>query len=392
MDTAFDIPESDVISWRRHFHAHPELSNEEHETAAFVQRVLDGLGIATSRPTPTSVLGILHGTAPMPYGRQVTCVGLRADMDALPVQEQTGEPFASTVPGVMHACGHDAHTAMLLGTAATLANLRGSFAGTVKFFFQHAEEKNPGGAKFMIENGVMDGVDEVFAVHVMNGPRGTIGIAKGNATSSAGGFFVDVQGVGSHGSMPHKGIDPVLCAAQLVVALNHIVSRSLDPGHFVVVNPGLNVCSGAPNIIADSARVGVSIRTYDPGDTEIAYRRCEEVVDGICKAYSCSYEFEWVPPYDIVHNDPAVVDGTLVSARKIVGEERAWVSPPTSGSEDFSEFTKAAPGAFICLNAGEASDGLPFQNHHPKFNIVEDVLALGVRLEVQIVLDRLGVE
>ncbi len=391
MSIAFEIPEADVITWRRHFHANPELSNEEHQTSAYVEKILNELGVQTSRPTETSVLGIIEGSAPIPSDREVTCVALRADMDALPVAEETGEPFASTVSGVMHACGHDAHTAMLLGAAKTLMGLRDSFAGTVKLFFQHAEEKNPGGAKFMVQNGVMDGVQEVFGLHVMNGPKGTIGIAKGNATSSAGGFFLDVKGVGSHGSMPHKGVDPVLCAAQLVVALNHIVSRSIDPAHFVVVNPGVNICSGAPNIIADSAKVGVSIRTYDPVDTAIAYRRCEEVVDGICKAYGCTYEFDWVPPYDVVYNDPDVVDRVLESARKVVGEEGAWVAPPTSGSEDFSEFTKVAPGAFICLNAGDSSDGLDFQNHHPKFNIVEDVLAIGVRTEVQIVLDRLGI-
>lgn len=385
------IPEGEVVEWRRHLHAHPELSYQEHETAAYVHKHLDLMGVETSRPTETSVLGVITGTAPVPEGRAVNGIAMRADMDALPVSEETGEPFSSTVDGVMHACGHDAHTAMLLGAAKTLMGLRGRFAGTVKLLFQHAEEQNPGGAKFMVEAGVLDGVDAVFGAHVMNGPAGTVQACKGHATSSAGGFLLTVQGQGSHGSMPHHGIDPVLCASQIIVALNHIVSRSVDPAHLVVVNAGMVSGGGAPNVIPDTARLGCSIRTYRPDDAEIAYRRAREVVEGICTAYGCTFEVEWVPPYDIVDNDPAMVDAVLAAARKVVGADAAHESGPTSGSEDFSEFTKVVPGCFWILNAGDESDGLPFQNHHPKFNIVESALAVGVRTEVQIVLDLLGV-
>ncbi len=239
MALTFTVPEADVVAWRRHLHANPELSNQEHQTAAFIEERLQELGIETSRPTDTSVVGQLSGTRPGPPPGGIKCIALRADIDALPVQEETGEPFASTVPGVMHACGHDAHAAMLLGTAKVLSEIRDQFSGGVKLFFQHAEEVNPGGAKGMIAAGVLDGVDHVFGFHVMNGPVGTISAPKGVATSSTGGFYVTIQGKGGHGSMPHMSVDPLLCASQIVVGLNHIVSRSVDPKNLVVVNAGV---------------------------------------------------------------------------------------------------------------------------------------------------------
>lgn len=204
-------------------------------------------GVETSRPTQTSVLGALTGAHEGRSRTGMSCIALRADVDALPIQEETGEPFSSTVPGVMHACGHDAHTAMLLATAKVLSQRRDLFTGTVKFFFQHAEEVNPGGAKFMIEAGVLEGVEHVFGFHMMNGPKGTICAPKGIATSSTGGFFVTIQGQGGHGSMPHKAVDPLLCASQIVVGLNHVVSRSTDPATLVVVNAGVMAGGTAPN-------------------------------------------------------------------------------------------------------------------------------------------------
>lgn len=387
----FAVP-PEVVAWRRHLHAHPELSYEEHETAAWVEERLHEFGIETWRPTVTSIVGTITGTRAAPAASGVTCIAVRADMDALPVQEQTGLPFASTVPGVMHACGHDTHTAMLLGTAKVLSENRHLFHGTVKLFFQHAEEKNPGGAKFMIEKGCLDGVQQVYGFHVMNGPAGTVQVPKGCASSSAGGFFLTIQGRGSHGSMPQAGIDPVLCGAQIIVALNHIASRNIDPKKFTVVNAGSFSGGTAPNVIPDTARLGCSVRTYSKEEAQIAYRRCEEVVAGICAAYGCTYEFEWVPPYDVVYNDPTLVDTVLASTRTALGgEEKAWECEAFSGSEDFAEFTNRLPGVFVLINGGNAEEGFPFQNHHPGFTVKEsETLEAGVRTEVQIVLDALG--
>ena len=200
-------------------------------------------------------------------------IALRADTDALPIQEETGESFSSTVPGVMHACGHDVHTAMLLGTAKVLVERRDELAGTVNLFFQHAEELNPGGARDMVRAGVLQGVDRIYGFHVMNGPSGTVSVPRGNATSSAGGFFLDIQGQGSHGSMPHQGIDPVLCASQIVVALNHVVSRSLDPAQLAVVNPGSISSGSAPNVIPDTARLLDPHLRRGDGDHRLPTRR-----------------------------------------------------------------------------------------------------------------------
>lgn len=384
----FEVPEDRIVEWRRHIHAHPELANEEQATASYVEGVLHELGVQTYRPTPTSVVGSITGAAP---GKgAASCIALRADMDALPVQEETDLEFSSTVPGVMHACGHDAHTAMLLGAAAVLVRSRHLFSGTVKLLFQHAEELNPGGAKFMVEAGAMRGVDEVYGLHVVHGPLGTVSVPHGNATSSAGGFFLDIQGVGAHGSTPHLGIDPALCASQVIVALNHIVSRNMDPEGFLIVNPGFIASGKAPNTLPDSAKVGCSIRTTNPEVAQMAYRRCEEVVAGICAAYGCTYEFNWVPPYDIVYNTPELADAVIAAAAKIVGTCNANVGKAMAGSEDFSEFTKVSPGAFAFLCAGDDANGLYYQNHHPKFGIVESVLAKGAGIHVQVALDRLG--
>lgn len=389
MTPQITVPEEDVIAWRRHLHAHPELSFEEHRTAAFVEEKLRSFGIETHRPTETSVVGTIHGTQELPDGG-LRCIALRADIDALPVQEESGLEFASTVPGVMHACGHDAHTAMLLGTAQVLTGMTDRFGGTVKLIFQHAEEKNPGGAKGIVEAGVLEGVDQIYGIHVMNGPVGTVQIAHGVATSSAGGCFLTITGVGSHGSMPHKGTDPLICAADVVVALNHIVSRDIDPWAFCVVNVGMLQCGAAPNVISDSAKLGISIRTFGNEEYRTALRRVEEVVDGVCRAYGCGYEFQWVPPYDVVENGPEAVRIATAAAQRAVGEENVVEVGPTSASEDFSAFTQVVPGCFIFLCAGDESDGLPHQNHHPGFGIREDVLAHGVRTEVQLVLETLG--
>ncbi len=384
---SFQIPSADVVSWRRHLHARPELAYEEFATAQFIEERLAEFGIDTYRPTPTAVVGTLTG-----WGRgKPRTIALRSDTDGLPVEEETGEPFSAT-NGLMHACGHDAHMAMLLGAASTLAGLRERFSGTVKFFFQPAEERNPGGAKFMVEAGVMEGVDRVFGLHVLNGPKATMGMARGVATSSAGGWFLTIHGTGGHGSMPDKANDPVICAAQVVLALNTIVSRNIDPFDAVVVNVGMIQAGSAPNVIPDSVRIGCSIRTFSEAAAEVAYRRADEIVDGLCRAYNCTYEFMRVDPYPVVVNDARLVDECLHTAATVLGGgDKVSVVPPMSGSEDFSEFSNVAPGVFAFLYAGDASDGLEFQNHHPKFSIVEDpTLDCGTAYWVQLVLDQLA--
>ncbi|MDO5498324.1 MAG: amidohydrolase [Propionibacteriaceae bacterium] len=384
-----EVPLDDVVAWRRHLHANPELSFKEFETSDFLIKTLKQLGVESSKPTKTSVVGVIQGTKTIADPTRM--IALRADTDALPVQEETGLPFASKVPGVMHACGHDAHTAMLLGTAAALIKNRDQFGGTVKLIFQHAEEQNPGGARDLVAAGVLQGVARIYGFHVMNGPVGTVAVSRGAATSSAGGFFLTIQGQGSHGSMPHKGVDPVVCAAQVVVALNHIVGRNMDPNDMVVVNPGMVQSGEAPNVIPDTAKLGCSIRTTSTEASRIAYQRAEQVVKGICLAYGCSYRFEWVRPYDVVINDDDCVEVVLKAAAIAVGEDNVNVVPASGASEDFSAYTAVVPGAFVLINGGDQAQGLPFANHHPKFDVVEHpTLSIGCATQLQIVLHELG--
>lgn len=381
----FEVPEADIIHWRRQIHANPELSFKEVETSNLVAETLSRFpGIEISRPTPTSVIGILRGGGP---GKTIA---LRADMDALPITEETGLEFASRNPGVMHACGHDAHTAMLLGTAAVLSRITERLHGTVKLIFQHAEEQPPGGARELMAAGVVDDVDAIFGLHVMNQKTGTINIAKGPASTSADGFWLTIHGRGSHGSMPQDGIDPVLVGAQLVLALNTIVSRSVDPSHMVVVNAGTFQSGEAPNVIPDTAKLGVSIRTKNDTDRNLVHRRAEEIVKGICDSYGATYDIDWILGYGIVQNDPELADVAARAAAKAVGEANATIGPPFSASEDFSAYTDKVPGCFITLGGGTAQDGMPYQNHNPKFDLHEQAMASGARTEVQIVLDMLS--
>ena len=385
MTTTFDVPEADIIAWRRHIHAHPELSYKEVNTSQFVAETLDSFGpIAITRPTKTSVVGVLRGA------REGKTIALRADMDALPLQEKTGADYASTVPGVAHACGHDAHTAMLLGTAKVLSGLTERLAGTVKFIFQHAEEQPPGGAQELVQAGVLDDVAAIFGLHIMNQKVGTIQIAQGVATTSADGFYLTVKGRGSHGSMPQDGIDPILVGAQIVLGLNTIASRSVDPSHMVVVSVGTFQSGSAPNVIPDTAALGVSIRTTDKEDRVIVRQRADAIIKGTCESYGAGQDTEWIQGYAVVQNDPALVEVALKAARTAIGAENVSIAPASSASEDFSAYTEKVPGCFLFLGGGTAADGLPYENHNPKFNIVESAMANGTRVEVQIILDMLG--
>ncbi|MFJ2033259.1 M20 family metallopeptidase [Streptosporangium sp. NPDC087985] len=384
MSLASEIPTADIVSWRRHIHENPELSFKEFTTSSFIAELLTGFGIEVQRPTRTSVLGVLRG------GRgDGGTVALRADIDALPLQEETGLPFSSKTAGVMHACGHDAHAAMLLGAAKTLTGLRSDFAGTVKFIFQHAEEVPPGGAQELVKAGVLSGVDGIFGIHVMNQKLSTLSIHKGAASTAAGGFFLKIQGRGSHGAMPQNGIDPVLVGAEIVLALNTITSRNTDPANMNVVNVGVFQSGEAPNVIPDTAKLGCSIRTASDADWELMARRAKDIVAGICAANGAEYAFQWFDNYPVVQNDSRLADLAHAAARKVIGDA-AYFGPGTSASEDFAFYTGIVPGCFLFLGAGTHEDGLDFANHSPKFDIIEDCLPIGAAVEVQIALDFLA--
>lgn len=376
------IPAQKVNEWRRHIHQNPEVSFEEANTSDYVAGVLDSFeNIEVIRPTDTSVLGILEGARP---GRTVA---FRADMDALPVQEETGLSFASQVPGVMHACGHDTHTAMLLGTAATFSKLQDKLKGNVYFLFQHAEEQHPGGARDIIETGVLEPVDAFFGMHVLpNYPVGHVGILPDGAASTASdSFALTIQGKGSHGSMPHLGIDPIVIGAEIVGGLQSVVSRNTTPGEMAVLSIGTFKAGTAPNVIADKATLGGTVRTTTPETRALIQERTESIVENLTEAYNADYELDYQNSYPAIQNDSALNDLTRNSAITILGEDKVFDAEMMTASEDFAYYADLAPVSYFALGIG---DGVA--NHHPKFNPDERAFLNGVKVQVQVLLDYLN--
>jgi amidohydrolase len=378
-----DIPVDKVIEWRRHIHQNPELSFKETNTSDYVADILKSFGtIEVKRLTPTGVIGILRGKT------QGKTVAFRADMDALPVPEETGFPFASIVKGVSHACGHDAHTAILLGTAATLSRMQDDISGTIYFIFQPGEEQDPGGALGIVKSGALKGVDAFFALHVFPSmPPGSIAmLPKGSASTTADSFYLTIQGKGTHGSMPHLGVDPVVVGSEIVVALQTIVSRNVTPGEMTVISVGKFQAGSAPNVIPDTAELAATVRTVSETTRLLVADRVKAIVDGITKANGATYTLDYAFGTPSVQNDPALVDLAKAAAIKILGTGRVYESPSRMpGSEDFANYKIVAPECLIILGVGPGP-----ANHHPKFTIDESALAEGVKVEVQIILDYLS--
>lgn len=371
-----------VIEWRHHIHQQPELSFQEKNTADYVANVLKGLGnIEVTRPTATSVLGKLKGAKP---GKTVA---FRADMDALPVQEETGLPFASSVANVSHACGHDMHTAMLLGTATVLSGMQKDIPGTVYFIFQHAEEKAPGGATEIIKSGALKGIDAIFGMHVIpNFPVGHVGLLPvGAASTASDGFTLTIQGKGSHGSMPQLGVDPIVVGAEIVGALQTVVSRNVTPGEMAVVSVGKFQAGNAPNVIPDKAELAATVRTVSDDTRQLVATRIKSLIDNICKAYGATYDLNYVFSYPAIQNDEALRSLAKASVTKILGEDQVFDAPRMPASEDFSYYKEVAPTYFMALGVGPGP-----ANHSPKFNPDESALLNGVKAEVQILLDYLN--
>lgn len=373
--------EKEVLEWRRHIHQHPERSFHEVATAHYVDSLLTSFGnIEVSHPTPTSVLGILRGSSP---GKSVV---FRADMDALPVQEETGLSFASIVPGVSHACGHDAHTAMLLGTAKMLSKMEKEIHGTVYFLFQHAEEEGTGGAQQIIETGVLKGVDAFFGMHVIpNYPAGHIGILPaGAASTSADGFNLTIEGKGSHGSMPQMGIDPIVTGAEIVMALQTVVSRNVTPGEMAAVSVGKFQSGNAPNVIPDKAEIAATIRTISEPTRQLVATRIKDIIQYITLANGATYKLDYIFGYPVIENDETLREQARQSAIKALGKQQVFDAPRMTASEDFSYYNEVAPTCFMILGVGDGA-----ANHSPKFNPDEKAWINGVKTEVQIILDYL---
>jgi len=366
-----------VIADRRHLHEHPELGFQEVETARFVADRLRALGVEDIRT------GIAQtGATALIRGRQGPgkTVLVRADMDALPIEEENEVDYRSKQAGVMHACGHDAHTAMLLGVGRLLMERRDRFAGTVKLLFQPAEE-GPGGAKPMIEAGVLNDppVDAVLGMHMaQEAPLGVIALRAGPAMAASDGFTLVIHGKGGHGARPQSTIDPIAVGAQIVVALQTIVSREVDPTESAVVTVGAFRAGEAANVIPDTAELRATVRSFSPDVRQQLARRIEEVVRGIAGAMRAEVDFQYRFGYPPTVNDPVMTDLVRAAATELIGAERVVESPQMMGAEDFSYFLEQRPGCFFYVGSRNEERGLIWGHHHPRFDIDEEALGVGI--------------
>ena len=382
-----------MIAWRRDLHEHPELGNREFRTAAVVAAHLRRLGFDEVRTevAHTGVVGLLKGGLPGPV------VALRADMDALPVAEESDLPFASKVRtewngeqvGVMHACGHDAHTAILMGVAEVLAGQRAGLRGSVKFIFQPAEELPPageeGGAKLMIEQGAMDGPrpNAIFGLHVTSMlPLGVIGYRPGPVMASADNFNITVHGRQTHGAMPWLGVDPIVTAAQVVLGLQTVVSRGLDlTKEPAVVTVGMIKGGLRENIIPDSVEMRGTIRAFDEAMRDDIHERVTYLAQAISRGSRAGCTVCIQKNYPVTVNDPALTDAMRPTLERVAHGKGLLLVPKVMGSEDFSFFQRVVPGLFIFLGVtpGGVDPGSTAPNHSPRFHIDEACLVQGVR-------------
>ena len=368
--------EPEIIKTRRIVHQHPELAYHEEVTAKLVADRLEALGIDVKRKVGgTGVLGTLRGS------KKGRVVALRADMDALPVQEMSDVDFRSKTDGAMHACGHDTHVAMLLGAARILADHRDELHGTVKFLFQPAEEHGGrGGALPMIEDGVMKDpkVDYVFGLHIDSIRKsGEIGFREGPVMAAPDGFKVKIIGRGGHGSAPHQTVDPIYVAAHVILALQGVSSRMIDPVRPFVISVGAVHSGTKENIIPDEAVLDGTIRTLDESTRKVAKRKVEEVVKGVCKTFGARAEVDFEKDaYPVTINDPKATGRAVGVLKKIPGikvKRVEWLL----GGEDFSRFLQKAPGTFYFLGTDNPAKGCIYPNHSSKFKVDEEVLKFG---------------
>lgn len=375
-----------TISWRRHLHMHPELSFHEHKTAQFVFETLAAMpGLELSRPTATSVVARLKGTSP---GR---VIAVRADMDALPITEENDVPYQSRVDGVMHACGHDGHTSILLALAQILSEHKDDIRGEVRFIFQHAEELAPGGAEELVDGGVMDAVDQVIGLHLWSPLEfGKIALISGPALASPDSFTFTVVGRGGHAAIPQETVDPIAIGAQIVTALQQIVSRNIDPLEDVVLSITQFIAGTTFNVVPETAFLSGTVRTFDAGVRARVPELMERVIKGVTSAFGATYEFTYDRGYRPVVNDPELTSRLSRVVEREFGAATLEPLNPIMVGEDFSAYQQKAPGVFAMVGAGNAAAGITYPHHHPRFQIDERSLELGLRYLLVSTLDLLA--
>ncbi|MCF8109870.1 MAG: amidohydrolase [Desulfobacteraceae bacterium] len=373
-----------MVRLRRQFHMYPETGWNEHETSAAVQAALERLDIPFTTVAQTGVIAVIEG------GQPGGTVALRADMDALPLQEKNGHDYVSRNPGVCHACGHDAHMAMLLGAAAVLVDIRDQIKGRVKLVFQPAEEIF-GGAGAIIDAGGINGTDGIFGLHIIgNLPAGQAAVSPGPVMAAANHFTVDVTGRSGHGGRPHEGVDALLAGSPIIMNLQSVASREINPLDTVVVSVGRLSAGTAYNIIAGSALLEGTTRCFSEHVNEVLPGRMERVIKNTAQAYGAGADLDYTPSVPPTVNDLSCTRLAEKTIDQVCGSGNRGRQQPVTGAEDFALYLRQVPGVFVFLGGGNKEKGLVFPQHHESFDIAEEALSVGAALHARYAVDFLN--
>lgn len=376
----------DMVRWRRYLHERPELSYNERETANFIASRLAEWGVEVRRGAAGhSVIGIIRGE-----GRGPT-VALRADIDALPIQDEKTCEYASRKPGIMHACGHDAHTAALLALARWFAERRRELFGTLMLIFQHAEEQSPGGASAVLESGAIDEADVIYGVHLWTPcPAGHVYSAPGAMMAAADEFRIEIAGKGGHGGLPHQTVDSIVVAAQTVTGLQTIVSRNVSPTDSCVVSVGIIQAGTAFNVIAEQCTMIGTVRSFDEETRALAEARLRRVAEDTAAMHGATAEVRYINGYPPLVNHDREVERFFHAAGRAFGTDRVHSMKPIMAGEDFAYYLRKIPGCFMFVGAGNKEKGIVYPHHHPKFDIDESAMPQAARLLASMALDYLA--
>jgi amidohydrolase len=374
--TWFDQLQENMVEWRRHLHKNPEISFQESKTAAFVADKLESWGIEIRRQVGGhGVVGTIRGAKPGPV------VLLRADMDALPIQDEKECEYRSSVDGAMHACGHDGHTSALLGTAYYFSLNRDELQGEIRLLFQPAEELLPGGAVSVIKDGILEGVDVIYGIHLWTPfPVGTAASCAGPLMAAADDFYIEITGKGGHGGMPQSTNDSVVAGSALVMQLQSVVSRSVDPLRPAVLTVGTIQGGSAQNVIAETCRLSGTIRTFDEETRTVMKERLHEVTELTAATYGTTAQVRYIMGYPPVVNDTHEASRFFNEAKSVFGEENVQEASKLMPAEDFAYYLERVPGCFMFVGAGNPVKGAVYPHHHPKFDFDEDAMINAVRL------------
>jgi amidohydrolase len=362
-----------LVSWRRHLHAHPELAFQEVETTALIIDLLEQWGIAYERPLATGVIATVRGSKPGPT------VAVRCDIDALPIREENTFDFASKVDGHMHACGHDGHTSIQLGLVKILSELKSEINGEIRFFFQPAEEVIESGARHLIEKGALNGVDVILGLHLLSDLEvGKIGLLDGPIMASVDEFAITVLGSGGHGAFPHQTKDALVVAAGLVGELQTLVSRRIDPFQPAVVTVGSFHAGTVFNVIGGRAELRGTVRTLSGPVRDLIESEMGQIVLQHCSGMGCTGELAYQRGNPPLVNDPALIEWLKPAAASVVGQSKTVGYGPIMGGEDFAHYTQRIPGAFAFVGARNPAVGADWPHHHPRFTVDEAALPIAL--------------